>query len=142
MDDQRERAPASPPTDQGGMTGATGNLTPDGPDEEFMPAETREMSDPAAARQLTASAHRRAEAHRAEETDDPTGPLVEDAAKPQAGRAGGYGSGKGLAADDPAYRTEERGLPQAGPPGAGPLPTGGGTILGGDERREPEDEHL
>jgi hypothetical protein len=46
---------------QGGMTGATGNLTPDEPDEAFVPAETREMSDPLAARQLTEAAHRRAE---------------------------------------------------------------------------------
>src|SRR4029079_11847657 len=40
--------------DRGGMPGATGNLTPDVADEDFIPAETRELTDPAAARQLTA----------------------------------------------------------------------------------------
>jgi hypothetical protein len=123
---------------QGGMTGATGNLTPEEPDDEFVPAETREISYPTAARQLTAAAHRRAEARHAEETEDPTGPLVEDAAKAQAGRAGGYGSGKGLAADDPAYRIEERALP---PPDE-PAPVDRSPIMGGDERHDPEDEHL
>jgi hypothetical protein len=123
---------------QGGMTGATGNLTPDEPDDEFLPAETREISDPAAARRLTAAAHRRAEALRAEEADDPNGPLVEDAAKAQAGRGGGYGSGKGLAADDPAYRIEERALP----PAAERVSLDRAPILGGDERHDPENEHL
>jgi hypothetical protein len=87
---------------QGGMTGATGNLTPDEPDDEFVPAETREMSDPSAARQLTASAHRRAEARHAEGEDDPGDVRKADEAVP-----------------------------------ADPSP-----ILGGDERHDPEDEHL
>ena len=69
--------------DLGGMTGATGSLTPDGADEDFIPAETRELTDPERAR-LTGS---------------------------------------------PEQRLDRR------------LP-GAGTILGGDERREPEDEHL
>ena len=94
--------------EQGGMTGATGSLTPSESEaeEEFVPAETREMSDPRAARQLTAAAHRRAETRRAEESDEP-GSLIErgDATAPNA-RDGGYGSEKGLAADDPAYRME------------------------------------
>ena len=33
--------------DRGGMTGATGNLTSDIADEEFVPAETREVTHPA-----------------------------------------------------------------------------------------------
>jgi hypothetical protein len=40
--------------DRGGMTGATGNLTSDNEDEEFVPAETRALTDPVPARQLTA----------------------------------------------------------------------------------------
>jgi hypothetical protein len=64
---------------QGGMTGATGNLTSDEPDEAFVPAETREISDPAAARQLTESAHRRAEARQAERPDDPGRPRETEA---------------------------------------------------------------
>ena len=62
------------------MTGATGNLTPDNANEDFVPAETRALTDPA----------RR--------------PAEE------------------LEADQPLER--------------------GGAGLGGDERREPEDEHL
>jgi hypothetical protein len=95
--------------EQGGMTGATGSLTPSESEaeEEFVPAETREMSDPRAARQLTAAAQRRAEARRAEESDDP------------------------------AYRMEERAIP---PPGEALQPPG--PTLGGDERHDPEDEHL
>jgi hypothetical protein len=67
----------------GGMTGATGNLTPDEPDQVFMPAETREISDPSAARKLTASAHRRAEGRQAENDDDPVY-RVDEQASPSA----------------------------------------------------------
>jgi hypothetical protein len=125
--------------EQGGMTGATGSLTPSESEaeDEFMPAETREMSDPQAARKLTAAAHRRAESRREEESDEP-GSLIErgDATAPNA-RDGGYGSEKGLAADDPAYRMEERAIPA---PDEAPQPPD--PILGGDERHDPEDEHL
>jgi hypothetical protein len=68
--------------EQGGMTGATGNLTPSDADDEFVPAETREINDPDAARRATA---------------ETPGPQGED---------------------------------EAGP------------ILGGDERHDPEEEHL
>jgi hypothetical protein len=123
--------------DRGGLTGATGNLTSDNPDEDFVPAETREMTDPEAARHLTATAHRRAEARRNEGAD--AGQLLErgDQTAPN-DRDGGYGSAKGLGADDPAYRQEEHTAP------AEPRPrsAGGDTVLGGDERRDPEDEHL
>jgi hypothetical protein len=126
--------------EQGGMTGATGSLTPSESEveDEFVPAETREMSDPRTARQLTAAAHRRAETRRAEESDQP-GSLIErgDATAPNA-RDGGYGSEKGLAADDPAYRMEERAIPA--PNERSPQPPE--PILGGDERHDPEDEHL
>jgi hypothetical protein len=123
--------------DRGGMTGATGNLTPDNADEDFVPAETRELTDPAAARQLTATTHRRAEARRTEGSE--AGQLLErgDDTAPN-DRDGGYGSARGLGADDPAYRLEEH-APPAKP---GRRTRGGATVLGGDERREPEDEHL
>lgn len=122
----------------GGMTGATGNLTPDEPDDEFVPAETREISDPAAARQLTAAAQGRAEARQAGEKDDPGRLRALDADTPPNARDGGYGSEKGLAPDDPAYRIEERALP----PREGPAPVDRSSILGGDERHDPEEEHL
>lgn len=57
MTDRDASAAPRPPDDPlGGMTGATGNLVPDDPDEEFVPAETREISDPRAARSGTAAA--------------------------------------------------------------------------------------
>jgi carbon monoxide dehydrogenase subunit G len=116
-----------------------GRLTPSEsePEDEFVPAETREISDPRAARQLTGAAHRRAETRRAEVTDEP-GSLIErgDATAPNA-RDGGYGSEMGLAADDPAYRMEERAMPAPGEMPQPPEP-----ILGGDERHDPEDEHF
>lgn len=123
--------------DRGGMTGATGDLTSDNADEDFVPAETRELTDPDTARHLTAAAHRRAESRRAEHAEP--GQLLErgDATAPN-DRDGGYGSAKGLAADDPAYRLEEHAAPAAPRPPA----SGGETFLGGDERRAPEDEHL
>ena len=78
---------------QGGLTGATGSLTPSDPDDEFVPAETQEMSDPTAARRITEPAHGRPEESDAFPRPD----------------------------DDPR---------EAGP------------ILGGDERHDPEEEHL
>jgi hypothetical protein len=123
---------------QGGMTGATGNLTPDEPNDEFIPAETREMSDPATARQLTAAAHRRAEARQGGETDEPGRLREMEADTAPNARDGGYGSEKGLAPDDPAYRIEERALP----PRDVPAPLDRDPVLGGDERHDPEQEHF
>jgi hypothetical protein len=122
---------------KGGLTGATGSLTPSDPDDEFVPAETREMNDPAAARRVTAAAHRRAEERGVGQVDDPSGPPVTDESKVQQTRGGGYGAGSGLSGQDPAYRMEEGALPAA----ERQAPTGE-PILGGDERHRPEDEHL
>jgi hypothetical protein len=120
---------------QGGLTGATGSLTPSDPDDEFVPAETREISDPHAARRVTAETHRRAEDRGARQRD-PSGPDDLDDRKPQATRGGGYGTGGGLSEEDPAYRMEERAVPASQPPPSGE------TRLGGDVRSDPEDEHL
>jgi hypothetical protein len=122
--------------EQGGLTGATGSLTPSDPDDEFVPAETREISDPDAARRVTAETHRRAVDRGAGSRDQAAGPEPASDEQPQSTRSGGYGSGTGLSAEDPAYRMEERSLPAAQPP------AGDDTILGGDERRDPEAEHL
>jgi hypothetical protein len=137
--DDRGRFPA-PPNDEdelGALTGATGSLTPDDPDDAFVPAETREVTDPEAARDITAAAHRRREERAAEAPDEPGSlrPLGERTAPND--RDGGYGSEHGLAADDPAYREEEHLRPRSAtrPPPAG-------TQLGGDVERAPEDEHL
>ncbi|HEX3220256.1 MAG TPA: hypothetical protein VHU77_09590 [Candidatus Limnocylindria bacterium] len=122
--------------EQGGLTGATGSLTPSDPDDEFIPAETREISDPDAARLVTADTHRRSEDRGARQSD-PQGPDDVDERKPQATRGGGYGTGGGLSEEDPAYRMEERAMPgRERPPGDAPA------ILGGDVQGDPEDEHL
>lgn len=42
-----------PEGDEGAMTGATGSLTPDSATDEFVPAERREISDPAHLRDVT-----------------------------------------------------------------------------------------
>ena len=64
MDERDFPAPPSAGEQLGAMTGATGRLTPDDPDDDFVPAETREVSDPETSRDLTAAAHRRREAKR------------------------------------------------------------------------------
>jgi len=76
---------------QGGLTGATGSLTPSDPDDEFVPAETREINEPHAARRVAAETQRRA---------------------------------------------DDLGTREADPSGAAD------PVLGGDERRDPEEEHL
>jgi hypothetical protein len=136
--DDRGRFPA-PPHDEGelgALTGATGSLTPDDPDGAFVPAETREVSDADAARDITAAAHRRRETRAAEAPDQPGSLRSLGERTAPNDRDGGYGSEHGLASDDPAYREEEH-LPPA--PERTP---GADTRLGGDVARAPEDEHL
>ncbi|HEY7463244.1 MAG TPA: hypothetical protein VH987_02235 [Candidatus Limnocylindria bacterium] len=122
--------------DQEALTGATGSLTPSDPDDEFVPAETREMSDPHDARRITAETYRRAEDRGAHQSD-PAGPEDVDERKAQATRGGGYGTGSGLSEEDPAYRMEERAMPPRGDRGPG-----GETRIGGDLRSDPDSEHL
>ena len=133
--DDRER-----PEELGGMTGATGRLTPDDPDDAFVPAETREVTDAAAARDITAAAHRRREDRAGEERDEPGSLRPRGEATPPNDRDGGYGSEHGLAGDDPAYREEEHLPPRPAGPAPGHAP--GATRMGGDEVRSPEDEHF
>ncbi len=141
MNDRDPRFPAPPSGDEGAgaMTGATGNLTPDGEDDEFVPAETREMSDAAAGRDVTAAAHRRREARSADRTDEP-GRLIERGEQTAANdRDGGYGSEHGLASDDPAYHMEPGAPPASSdepPPEARPRET----RIGGDHVTD--EEHL
>lgn len=120
----RRAAPAPPADGEGlaALTGATGSLTPDDPDDAFVPAETREMSDPEAARDITAASHRRREA-RAEDEALSGSPI-------------GYGSTMGLSEADSAYR-EEKHLPDPRRE-TGPRET----IIGGDVVRSPDEEHL
>jgi hypothetical protein len=123
----------------GAMTGATGSLTPDDVDEPFVPAEQREISDPKRARQVTASAHRRATQRQAGPND--AGSLIgEDQIAPN-DRDGGYGSSRGLAPNDPAYRMEER--PETvEPPAQKRRRRRGEPRIGGDVRQDPAKEHM
>ena len=124
--------------DFGAMTDASGSLTPEDPDDEFVPAETRELSAPGASRGLTAAAHQRREVRRGESADEPGSLVPRDEATAPNDRDGGYGSEHGLAANDPAYRVEEHLPEQASRP---PAP-GGEATMGGDARRDPEDERF
>ena len=96
----------------GGMTGATGDLTPDDADQPFVPAELREISDPEHQADVTAAHGRAAPAQH--------GDLGEPGEEPQgqgvAPRDAGYGSGHGLSSADPAYRMESRPDPDAAEP--------------------------
>lgn len=139
MNERDPRFPAPPSGDAGGtgaMTGATGSLTPDDADDEFVPAETRELTDATAARDLTAAAHRRSQERSLRQPDEPGRLLEREERTAPNDRDGGYGSERGLAGDDPAYR-EEAHLPPASRPDPG-----GRTRIGGDEVRSPEDEHF
>ena len=86
----------------GGLTGATGNLTPDASERPFVPAERREMEDRQG--EVTASPARLT----AEELSQEGNPLVAGDATELAQAAGGYASRSGLGGDDPAYRMEQR----------------------------------
>ncbi len=86
----------------GGLTGATGHLTPDASERPFVPAERREMEDRQG--EVTASPARLT----AEELSQEGNPVVAGDATDLAQAAGGYASRSGLAGDDPAYRMEQR----------------------------------
>lgn len=87
----------------GGLTGATGDLTPDGTDVPFVPAERREISDPQHQAEVTTAHGRGAPA----QYGDPGEPGAEHGTG-GAPRDGGTGSEHGLSGDDPAYRMETR----------------------------------
>lgn len=108
MDDKTRNQPASAPPDGGGMTDATGSLTPEPEEGPFVPAELREMTDPRHASDLTAATYRRREDRRSSNSDEP-GSLIEqgDRTAPN-DRDGGYGSEHGLARNDPAYNEQAR----------------------------------
>jgi hypothetical protein len=75
----------------GGMTGATGDLTPDETDEPFVPGELREMADPDGRARVTAEQGAAAPAQRGE-IGDPSGREVDGGAENMAERASGSGS--------------------------------------------------
>jgi hypothetical protein len=89
----------------GGLTGATGDLTPDDSDRAFVPGERREVEDPDARATMTFRQGASAPAQQGD-VGDPAGERGHRGPTELAERESGYGSEHGLSPDDPAYRME------------------------------------
>jgi hypothetical protein len=120
----------------GGMTGATGDLTPDETDRAFEPGERREVADPAHQADVTVAQARGAPAQQGETGE--FGELPEGGPTNMASRDDGYGSHHGLSPDDPAYRMERR--PTSTSPDTSDAP-GGAAHIGGDDLSEGEERY-
>jgi hypothetical protein len=129
---------------EGGMTGATGELTPESSQVAFIPAERREAASAEHQADVTAAFNREGASLVEADTDaaaepDPTGEGADatDVARAEAPR--------GLPSNDPAFRMERHpsaseadevtGRVKHSVPDAEPR-------LGGDVRRDPEEEHF
>lgn len=123
-------------TGGGGLTGATGHLTPDETDAAFDPGERRELDDPAAQAAMTAAQGARADAQQGHTGDPeamPTGGPTN-----LADRDMGYGSEHGLSPDDPAYRMESHAPAAAADASDQRRTSEGSPQLGGDELLDEE----
>ena len=116
----------------GGLTGATGDLTPDTVQSDFEPGELREVSDPARQADVTQAQAARAPAQSGE-VGSPGADRPDQGPTELAARESGYGSEHGLSPDDPAYRMERRPRPKPEPDPSR------GQRDGGDERTDHED---
>ena len=120
----------------GGLTGATGDLTPDESEGAFVPGERREVEDETSRANVTFRQGASAPAQQGE-VGDPKGDPIEGGPTELAQRESGYGSEHGLTPDDPAYRME------VNPPAAPDDRRGAGAHaeprLGGDERSSNEE---
>jgi len=100
----------------GGLTGATGDLTPAESDEPFVPAERREQEGERTQGSVTY--------HQASSAPAQLGEVGEPGGHESGGptnlaeRESGYGSEHGLSPNDPAYRMELD--PSAGPDAGNP----------------------
>lgn len=114
----------------GGLTGATGDLTPEAPEQAFEPGERREVEGVDRG-QVTYRQGIEAPSQQGE-VGDPGG---ESAGGPtnMAERASGYGSEHGLSPEDPAYRMDVH------PPAGGEEGSVDDARIGGDERSDHED---
>jgi hypothetical protein len=121
----------------GGLTGATGDLTPDESDEAFVPGERREIEDPDARARVTTEQAASAPSQQGE-VGDPAGERVDGGATGMSERESGYGSEHGLSPDDPAYRMETH--PPAPPtPPADQRTERSEPRIGGDRLNESEE---
>lgn len=116
----------------GGLTGATGDLTPDAPDQAFVPGERDEVAGPVRA-QVT---YRQGSAAPAQRGDigEPGQEASEIGLTNLAERESGYASEHGLSPTDPAYAMDVH--PPAGSQEESPQPE---TSIGGDHRTENEE---
>lgn len=114
----------------GGLTGATGDLTPEAPDQAFVPGERREVAGPDRA-QVTYNQAISAPAQQGE-VGDP-GDASAEGPTNLAERDSGYGSEHGLSPEDPAYAMEIH------PPAGSEDRSERETRIGGDERSDREE---
>ena len=122
----------------GGLTGATGDLTPDDATEPFEPAERREVDDPDDRGRVTYDQSTRDSSASDARAEPGWGPDTGDST--DAPRDAGYGSTHGLSADDDAYRVERH-----APPSAAAEPgrrESGAVRIGGDETIDAEQDRF
>ena len=124
------------PSSGGGLTGATGDLTPDDVPADFRPGEWKEAS----------GADEQGDVTRAQAGHAPSqqgivgqpGELSEEGGLTElSGRESGYGADAGLSPEDPAYRMETR----PASPRIEEVIRPADTQIGGDELHERE-QHL
>jgi hypothetical protein len=89
----------------GGLTGATGDLTPDDPRDALVTGERREIEDPEGRAHVTWEQGRHAPSQRGE-VGEPGSDQLEGGLTNLAERESGYASEHGLSPEDPAYRME------------------------------------
>lgn len=121
------------PSIGGGLTGETGDLTPDDPNAEFVPAERREASGETGQGAVTRERAQAAPAQHGEignPEEHPTGGPTNLATRDE-----GYGSEHGLDPDDPAYRMEARPSTPGTEADPGEEPIAGGDEVSEDEER-------
>ncbi len=120
----------------GAMTGATGSLTPDGDDAEFMPAELRAMLPPNLGQASTAQQRR----HWPSDQPDASRPAyvqqMEAERNAQNQRAHGHDAARGPLADEPAYQFEQAQRRDS------PASHSGVQSLGGDTLERPQDDRF
>ena len=90
----------------GGLTGATGDLTPDEADAPFVPGERREQASAEDQGNVTYHQGVTAPAQRGDVGDPGSEGPADDGPTNLAGRESGYGSTHGLSPNDPAYDME------------------------------------
>lgn len=123
----------------GGLTGATGDLTPDDPRDALVTGERREIEDPEARAHVTWEQGRNAPSQRGE-VGEPGEDRLEGGLTNLAERESGYASEHGLSPDDPAYRMEVH--PPASADAGTRRRADGDVRLGGDTESDPDRERF